>query len=84
MMQRRTQQTGFTLLELVVALAISALVALMGASAMSMALDFYQRNAQRSTARESIRAAERILRHKLQDAEAKDFAERMLGEAVKG
>ncbi|TXI91654.1 MAG: prepilin-type N-terminal cleavage/methylation domain-containing protein [Aquabacterium sp.] len=63
MMQRRTQQAGFSLLELVVALAISALVALMGASAMSMALDFYQRNAQRSTARESIRAAERILRH---------------------
>jgi len=32
----------------------------------------------------SVGVAERILRHKLQDAEAKDFAERMLGEAVKG
>lgn len=62
-MQRRIQQAGFTLLELVVALAISALVALMGASAMSMALDFYQRNAQRSTARENIRAVERMLRY---------------------
>ena len=32
----------------------------------------------------SVGVAERILRHKLQDAEAKDFAERMLDEAVKG
>lgn len=32
----------------------------------------------------SVGVAERILRHKLQDAETKDFAERMLGEAVKG
>jgi F-type H+-transporting ATPase subunit b len=32
----------------------------------------------------SVGVAERILRHKLQDAEAKDFAERMLVEAVKG
>jgi len=32
----------------------------------------------------SVGVAERILRHKLQDAEARDFAERMLDEAVKG
>lgn len=62
-MQRTRQQAGFTLLELVVALAVSGLVTLLGASAMSMALDFYQRHGQRSSVRESIRASERILRH---------------------
>lgn len=56
-------QRGFTLLELVVALAISSLVTLVGASAMSMALDAYQRHADRSRNREDIRSAERILRH---------------------
>lgn len=54
---------GFTLLELIVALAISSLVAMMGAAAMSTTLDFYQRNAHRSAAREDVRAIERILRH---------------------
>ncbi len=32
----------------------------------------------------SLGVAEKILRHKLQDGESKDFAERMLAEAVKG
>jgi prepilin-type N-terminal cleavage/methylation domain-containing protein len=56
-------QKGFTLLELMVALTISAMVALVGSSAMSMALDFYQRNIKRSASREDIKATERILRH---------------------
>ena len=43
------------------------------------------RNDLRKDAAElSVGVAERILRHKLQDAESKDFAERMLGEATKG
>lgn len=56
-------EAGFTLLELIVALAISSLVAMMGAAAMSTTLDFYQRNAHRSAAREDVRAIERTLRH---------------------
>lgn len=57
------QQTGFTLLELIVALAISSLVAVIGAAAMSSALDFYHRNAYRSAAREDVRAVERAIRY---------------------
>lgn len=56
-------QTGFTLLELMVALAISAVVAVIGASAMSTALDFYGRNNDRARSREEVRGAERVLRH---------------------
>ncbi|MFN9471963.1 type II secretion system protein J [Acidovorax sp.] len=56
-------QAGFTLLELMVALAISAVVAVIGASAMSTALDFYGRNGDRARSREEVRGAERILRH---------------------
>lgn len=54
---------GFTLLELIVALAISSLVAMMGAAAMSTSLDFYQRNTHRSSARDDVRAIERTIRH---------------------
>lgn len=39
---------------------------------------------RRDAADLSVGVAERILRHKLQDAESKDFAERMLDEVVKG
>ncbi|UHJ64538.1 PulJ/GspJ family protein [Melaminivora jejuensis] len=60
------RQCGFTLLELIVALAIASLVALMGASALSGMLDFQHRSAQRSEAREEVRAAERIIRHEWQ------------------
>lgn len=60
---RPRAQTGFTLLELMVALAISAVVAVIGASAMSTALDFYGRNNDRARSREEVRGAERILRH---------------------
>ena len=56
-------QGGFTLLELMVALAISAVVAVIGASAMSTALDAYSRNGERARSREEVRGAERILRH---------------------
>ena len=63
MKRRRSFHAGFTLLELIVALAISSLVAIMGAGAMSTVLDFYQRNANRSSVREDVRAVERTLRH---------------------
>lgn len=60
---RPAQQQGFTLLELIVALALSALVAMVGTVALSMSSDFYARNHARTQARESVRAVERILRH---------------------
>lgn len=60
---RPRAQAGFTLLELMVALAISAVVAVIGASAMSTALDFYGRNSDRARSRDEVRGAERILRH---------------------
>ncbi len=60
---RTRRQQGFTLLELIVALALSALVAMVGTVALSMSSDFYARNHARAQARESVRAVERILRH---------------------
>jgi prepilin-type N-terminal cleavage/methylation domain-containing protein len=56
-------ESGFTLLELMVALAISAVVAVIGASAMSTSLDAYSRNSERARSRDEVRGAERILRH---------------------
>jgi len=55
-------QGGFTLLELVVALALSALVSLIGAMALSAGTDFYARNASRLHAHDAMRAIERTLR----------------------
>lgn len=64
MLRRPTAyHAGFTLLELIIALAIASLVALVGASALSGMLDFRQRSAQRAEARADVRAAERVLRH---------------------
>lgn len=59
----RRQQSGFTLLELIVALAVSALLAVAGAAALSSMIDFYQRNLHRGLGREDVRAAERTVRH---------------------
>lgn len=59
----RPRQQGFTLLELIVALALSSLVAMVGTAALSMSSDFYARNHTRAQARDSVRAVERILRH---------------------
>lgn len=57
------RQQGFTLLELIVALALSSLVAMVGTVALSMSSDFYARNHSRTQARDSVRAVERVLRH---------------------
>ena len=59
----RPLQEGLTLLELVIALALSALVALLGSAAMSNAVDFYHRGSERALMRENLRTAERMLRH---------------------
>lgn len=63
MTKHASLQSGFTLIELIVAMIISSFVALVGAAAMSTSLDFYQRNASRSASRENVRAVERTLRH---------------------
>lgn len=62
----RQRAAGFTLLELMVALAISSLLALAGAAALSMAMDFYRRGSGSSAEREDLRAAERTLAHEWQ------------------
>lgn len=63
MTYRRVRQGGFTLLELIVALAVSALLAVAGAAALSTVIDVYHRSSQRVEARENTRAIERVLRH---------------------
>ena len=67
--QRRHQQNrrvncarGFTLLELIVALALSALVSLIGAMALGAGADFYSRHQQRLAQHADVKAAQRMLR----------------------
>jgi prepilin-type N-terminal cleavage/methylation domain-containing protein len=55
-------QAGFTLLEMVVALALSSLVSLIGAMALSGGADFYGRSELRLHNHADLRAAERTLR----------------------
>ncbi len=59
----RHAQAGFTLFELIVAMTISSVVALIGAAALSTISDFYARGTLRAAALEDVRATERILRH---------------------
>lgn len=63
MMRSSRHPRGFTLIELLMALALASLLALAGAAALSVAIDFHQRQSARSQGREDVRAAERILRH---------------------
>lgn len=55
-------QTGFTLLEMIVAMALSALVALIGATALGAGADFYARSGLRLHSHADIRATERTMR----------------------
>ena len=55
-------QGGFTLLEMVVALALSALVSLIGAMALGAGADFYTRSELRLRNHADLRATERLLR----------------------
>jgi len=61
-MSGHRQQTGFTLLEMIVAMALSALVALIGATALGAGADFYARSGLRLHSHADIRAAERAMR----------------------
>lgn len=72
---QRAPQRGFTLLELIVALALSSLVALVGTAGLSMASDFYARHQARNPAREAVRAAERILQHEWQGRGLRVYAD---------
>ena len=71
----RHRARGFTLLELIVALALSSLVALVGTAGLSMASDFYARPQARNPAREAVRAAERILQHEWQGRGLRVYAD---------
>lgn len=53
---------GFTLLELVIAMTLAGLAALIGAAGLSAASDYYGRARQRLDAHEDLRALQRILR----------------------
>lgn len=55
-------QSGFTLLELVVALALSALVSLIGAMALSAGTDYYSRSGLRLHYQANVKATEKTLR----------------------
>ena len=58
-----SRQSGMTLLELVVAMAVASLIALLGASALSSAVSAHGRGSRQTQAREDIRAVERMVRH---------------------
>lgn len=58
----RRHQGGFTLLEMIVAMALSALVSMIGAMALSAGADFYARSGLRQHSHADMRAAERTLR----------------------
>lgn len=53
---------GFTLLELVIAMTLAALVAVIGAAALSAGTDFYERARKRLKDHEDLRAAQRVIR----------------------
>lgn len=59
-MRQRRPARGFTLLELVVAMVLSALLALLGAQALSMALDHMRRSQAEQREQEDTRAALRV------------------------
>lgn len=54
---------GMTLLELIVAMAVASLVALLGASALSSAVSTHGRGSRQTQLREDLRAVERMVRH---------------------
>jgi prepilin-type N-terminal cleavage/methylation domain-containing protein len=60
---RIRSEIGFTLLELMVAMAISSLLALLGAASLSTIFDFYSRSMAGHTAWEQLKGAERTLRY---------------------
>lgn len=59
----RRRVVGFTLMELLVALAVSSLVALVGSALVSQGIGYFSRGEQRTTAFEQRRGVERIVRH---------------------
>lgn len=61
-MRSRRNQNGFTLLELIVAIALSALVSLIGATALGAGADYYSRTEARLHHRVNVKAVERALR----------------------
>ena len=56
-------QSGFTLLELMIAMTISSLIAVIGAASLSTVSDFYSKSTAAHNAREDAKSAEKIIRH---------------------
>lgn len=62
MTRSRKAQSGFTLLEMIVAMVLSALVSMIGAMALGAGADFYARSGLRQHSYADLKAAERSLR----------------------
>jgi len=56
-------QLGFTLLELMIAMTISSLIAVIGAASLSTVSDFYAKGTATHNSREDTKSVERIIRH---------------------
>lgn len=65
---RRNTQTGFTLLELIIAMTLAALIVALGASILRMGMDFYHRSHEYIRQQQEVRGFLRLLRDELQGA----------------
>lgn len=64
----RKAQTGFTLLELIVAMTLAALVVALGASILRMGVDFYHRSHEYIHQQQEVRGFLKLMRDELQGA----------------
>ena len=65
---RRNSQTGFTLLELIIAMTLAALIVALGASILRMGMDFYHRSHEYIRQQQEVRGFLKLLRDELQGA----------------
>lgn len=65
---RRASQTGFTLLELIIAMTLAALIVALGAGILRMGMDFYHRSHEYIRQQQEVRGFLKLLRDELQGA----------------
>ncbi len=65
---RRAAQRGFTLLELIIAMTLAALIVALGAGILRMGMDFYQRSHAYIRQQQEVRGFLKLLREELQGA----------------